>query len=778
MTCPTAKVPIQEECQCLFYCIFWTNIDFLIFFFLITDHSTIGIKFNSVRKTDCDKTKVVLSRCLSKQSYEDINLKLLEYNFNNDSSDVNILYSDLSERCENVVNTLYPVREILNKNIYVPWYDQEVGNLVKERDRAYKKYVNYSDSNNSRELWGDYKNKRNGVTNLLKQKKANYYENKIDQNKDNCKEMWRCLKNLVKKPNVEISFSNVNFGTDEERVMAVNEYQGACMFNEYFIDSINEIANSIMIPRQWSCDNLPVIECRLDEFQPLNLLQLKEIVFSIKKSNSVDNILNSNFLKETFCTMGYVLLNLINTSLETGVFPRDLRTSSITPIQKEQKKFNIANFRPVNTLPCIEKLLEKAVHHQLSEYFNANNLFLGNQSGFRRGHSCETAIQLTITKWKLLIDKDKYVIAIFLDLKRAFETINRELLMEKFKYYGIGGKVLKWFSEYLSDRKQNVHLGKSKSSDLYNDIGVPQGSVLGALLFIIYLNDINYVEELEFINLFADDTLIACSGQNLHQMIEKMNRVLKNVEMFFKINKLKLNPEKTKAMILGGRNKIMNLSMDEFKLNIEEKDLEWVEQIKYLGFVIDNTLSLKKHCEYIQRKISKKLFFFSRVARDLSMYARITVFKTIIQPHFDYCATLLYMADNSSVQSLQVLFNRGMRIILRCSRYTSIRMMLSVLNWFSVSQRLYYFTMIFVFKLSRGMLPSYFDEFATLRGEIHSYNTRQIDDFHVSRTRYSSTMCTIVYRGLSEFNLLPGILKSVGSLKEFKRKLKDYIFCK
>lgn len=251
--------------------------------------------------------------------------------------------------------------------------------------------------------------------------------------------------------------------------------------------------------------------------------------------------------------------------------------------------------------------------------------------------------------------------------------------------------------------------------------------------------------------------------------------VVKRIEIFLDANKLKLNASKTKSMIVSSRYKLNNISMENLKLKVNNECIKWVNEIKYLGFILDNTLSLKPHFQYICKKISKKLFFFNRISKDLSLFSRITVFRSIIQPHFDYCSSALYLGDKGSIQSLQILYNRGMRTILRCNRYTPIEMMYSTLGWFSVQQRLYYLTMVFIFKLKKGMLPAYFNEYVTLRGQVHSYTMRNIEDFDIQKTNKHSTMTSLFYKCMNEFNHLPPSVKNALTVQIFKKLLKTYI---
>lgn len=587
--------------------------------------------------------------------------------------------------------------------------------------------------------------------------------------------MWKTLKKFIKGENQPINFRLINFDNDGSVLLAKTEWEAANKFNLFFVNSIISISNSIVPPNEWSSEDYRVIYSTFNNFEQITLNKLRLIVSSLKNKGDCNEVLSAQFLKKTYCTLGYVLLNFINTSLQTGNFPNDLKTSTVVPVPKITNTNEACNHRPINTLPNIEKVLEISVKEQLLEYFNSNNLFDGNQSGFRKNHSCETALQLTVSKWKQLLDEGKYIVAIFLDLKRAFETIDRQILLKKLQYYGIGGNVLKWFQQYLSNRSQATKVGNNVSDEVANDIGVPQGSILGPILFIIYLNDINYIEGYDFLNLFADDTLVACYGENLDETITRANLVMEKFERYLGINKLKLNVKKTKAMILGSKYKLNHINYELLQIKTENEAIEWVHDIKYLGFIIDESLTLKCHCEYIQKKISKKLFFYSRIAANLSLYSRKTIYNTIIQPHFDYCSSLLYILDNNSKGALQKLQNRGMRILLRCNRYTPITSMLKTLNWITVEARLYFLAMIFIFKLTKNMLPGYFSSFIIYNSEIHSHNTRNLNNFHISKTRLKKSMQSLFFKGLNDFNNLPMEVRNCQSLHTFKKQLLLFI---
>lgn len=738
----------------------------------ISDHSLITIKLNKANFTNM--TKRITFRNYCENNLIKLNNRLISCDWDLNSNNVDSLYDNIMNNLKSNVELVAPLKTINCKSNHLPWYDQEVINLARSRNEAYRSFVGCRDDNYNRSLkWERYKYFRNEVVNLLKYKRNQYYENKIDLNLNDPKKMWKTLKNLIQPPKPELPL-RIMFKRLGNNIYIENDKDKAENFNSYFTDSILEIKESIAQSDMWSDDTLPLVESTMSQFNLLNMKSLKSIINKLdNKCNS--EIVNNKVLKNIFQVIGHVILNLVNTSLKTGRIPLELKTSTITPIPKIINTYEAENFRPINTLPALEKVIELAVYAQVSDYIQSNNIIMEYQSGFRPNHSCETALQATLSKWKFQTDSNKYIIAIFLDFKRAFETIDINILLKKLEHYGFAGKVLDWFKDYLNNRSQITKINNQLSNKRTVTTGVPQGSVLGPLLFSLYLNDINFIEDCEFINLFADDTLITASDHSLDVAVHKINLTLENISKFLDVNKLKLNVQKTKAMIITTQYKYKKIDTTQINVKIYNEKITIVEEIKYLGFILDNTLTLKSHFNYIYKKICKKLFFLSRVSSKLTVRSVLTVYRTIIQPHFDYCASLLYLLDNNSIAMLQRLQNRGMRIVLRCNRYTPICIMLNALDWFSVKHRLYYFSMILIFKILHNLGPTYFNEYITYNHEIHNYPTRQNNQLYVPRTNCSRTMNSLFHKGLLQYNNLPDPIKTSETLQKFKSSLNKYI---
>ena len=419
--------------------------------------------------------------------------------------------------------------------------------------------------------------------------------------------------------------------------------------------------------------------------------------------------------------------------------------------------------------------MERIVKTQLLEHLRTSNLIIENQSAFRQNHSCETSLQLLVTRWKTWLDKPKRVIATaFLDLRRAFETVNIEILLHKLECYGVRNKELNWFRTYLKGRTQSTIVNNEESSKLHNKRGVPQGSVLGPLLFIIYINDIIGAVSANnnaFVNLFADDILIGIEDENIYSAINKLNVVLSEISVWLVNNDLVINPAKCKVMLLGAIDS--KQSYPEVKLN--ESVLQVVDSITYLGVVVDNKLSFKEHVLEVIKNCSKTTNYFLRSSKSINLKSRIDVYRCMVEPLYKYCPTLLMYVPNKYIQKLQILQNRGMRCILKCNSYTPVSLMLDCLCFLSVRQYLTYRTMCFIYKADRNLLPPYLKRNLVINSEIHRYETRSNNAFHVNKTNKECTKSSVFYDGVALYNNLPDTIKLSETIYSFKQKLKVHI---
>lgn len=332
------------------------------------------------------------------------------------------------------------------------------------------------------------------------------------------------------------------------------------------------------------------------------------------------------------------------------------------------------------------------------------------------------------------------------------------------------GTSLNWFISYLSNRKQQTSFKGHKSDRIENNLGVPQGSVLGPLLFSLYINDVTTVINHASVNLFADDTLLTTSADNIDDAITKLNEDLINLSQWLKYNKLKLNIDKTKYMIIGNK-KLATPS----KVKIDGLCIEEVSTYKYLGVVLDNKMTFKHNLDYVAKKIAKKVGFLGRLSNKLTSSSILTIYKTIIAPHIDYCSTMLFMNTDSDLKKLQRLQNKAMRIILKCNKTTHINIMLDTLQFQSVKQRIYFNTLQMIYKIRNNMLPSYLGNLVAYNSDVHDRCLRRRSWFNIPFMKKAKSQRSVFHKGLNLFNGLPEELRKSRNICDFKRKCSNYL---
>ena len=391
----------------------------------------------------------------------------------------------------------------------------------------------------------------------------------------------------------------------------------------------------------------------------------------------------------------------------------------------------------------ISKVFEKVVYNQLSTYLSTNQLLYGSQHGFRKQHSTETATLELVDSLLQTLDSGKLPISIFLDLSKAFDTLDHVILINKLKHYGISGTPLNWICNYLTDRQQFVQYKGTMSNTRPIVTGVPQGSVLGPLLFIIYINDIHCASNKFKSILYADDTTLVGSLQSFESqthpndyttLSNNINKELSHISEWLNANKLSLNKDKTKYMIHHFSQR--DVSQLKLTLNLEGKQIQGICEFNFLGTTIEETLNWAPHTDRIANKISRTLGVMNKLKQFLPTYTLRTMYNSLILPHQNF-SILSWGLHTSRLSKLQ---KRAVRIITRNKYNAHTEPILKYLGLLKVNDIFTLQCLKFYFKCTHGRAPLFFASFFTRNTARHDHNTRQrhqpeILFSHTSRAR-------------------------------------------
>ena len=450
-----------------------------------------------------------------------------------------------------------------------PWLINSLKKACKKKNNL---YVSYLRTRTDKDLL-KYKKYKNCLTSILRNAEKHYYTEQLLMVKRDVKSTWRFLNNIISKKkksqNYTGSFIKAGKLTNDKSEVA----QG---FNDFFVnigpdlaDKIpncenkdyndfikNHIINTIFLDPVTELEVINIVSSFKTKyscgFDNVSMFVLKKVIHSIIEPLVYNNV-SMFVLKKVIHSIIEPLVYNCNKSLETGVFPDQLKIAKVVPIFKSGEKNQYNNYRPVSLLSQFSKILEKAFNNRLMKFVKANKIIYNGQYGFRTNHSTELAVIEMVEKITDAIDNNLYPVGIFIDLKKAFDTINHSILIDKLKNYGIRGIASTWLTSYLSNRKQYVEYNNVKSNIQAVRCGILQGSILGPSLFVLYINDLCNASDLLELILFADDTNIFFKAKDYTQMENTLNRELKTINDWFMVNKLSLNVSKTKFITFGKR---------------------------------------------------------------------------------------------------------------------------------------------------------------------------------------------------------------------------------
>ena len=611
-------------------------------------------------------------------------------------------------------------------------------------------------------------NARNSIIRLRKQE---YFTRIIDENKGDISKTWKTVNEILGRKNT----SKLPQFLQKGHKRIDDEKEIANTFNSYFTCIGSSISKNVKKSSKHFTDYLGNSTRESIFFLPTNENEIIEVVKQLRNTSSAghDDI-SVTFLKKIIYAIATPLSIIFNLSITTGIVPNSLKLAKVTPVHKKGDKHSVQNYRPISLLPAFSKILERIIYNRLYKHLLQNNILAKEQFGFRPLYSTEMALLCTLEQILTSLDNKETVMAIFIDLSKAFDSLDHNVLLYKLEHYGIRGVPLHWFKNYLSDRKQFTSVNGTNSSTLPLTCGVPQGSILGPLLFLIYVNDIINTSTLFRFILYAEDTNILFSHKNENTLYNIVNTEMIYVCDWFKANKLKMNADKTKYMIFRSQKKYGQQSNPVLK--VDDEVIDRVDSTNCLGVIIDEKLTWTKHINSIHGKISMSIGVMRKLRSVLPLNALFMLYNAFVLPYLNYCSLVWSGASLSNLNRLQVLQKKAIRLCSNAHYLAHTAPIFKGLNTLTLSDNVALKVGIFMFKYFKGILPEIFDHCLYLNNTIHNFDTRNKHAIVLPYCRLSiKQKHSILYKGAKFWNALDQIFKNVNTPNSFKTKYKHFL---
>ena len=571
-------------------------------------------------------------------------------------------------------------------------------------------------------------------------------------------------------------------------------------FAEFFTEKIVKIRKDLEQDRQKALQ-LTNIQCgsahtgsmsKLASFEPASEEEIEKLIkASANKSCSLDPI-PTWLLKECQGILLPVITLIVNLSLSTAKMPSELKEAHISPIIKKAILDSeiLKNFRPVSNLAFLSKLIERVVAARFVSHLLANNLYEDMQSAYRKFHSTETALLKVQNDILQAIDSEGAAILVLLDLSAAFDTIDHKILLTTLENeMGITGSALSWFESYLTDRNQSVIIEGAASEKHKLSFGVPQGSVLGPLLFIAYtrpLGNLLRADGLQF-HLYADDTQLYLAFRpsvplSVHEVEKKIQKCVKKIKNWMATNFLKLNDDKTEVLVVSKNAKTSNnISTKITPIKIGDSMVEPKDQVRNLGVLFDSTCSLEKHVNNICKGAYHQIRNIRMVRKYLDVESTKTLVHAYVTSRLDYCNSLLYGIPKCLVNKLQRVQNTAARLITQNQKFDHITPILKELHWLQIEDRIKFKILLLAYKAQHGQAPKYLSDlivpYVPAYGNLRSNKKHLLDDRDISRLKNYGDR-TFKKGAAVLWNSIPLELRLAPTVGSFKSKLKTYLFNK
>ena len=671
-----------------------------------------------------------------------------------------------------IIDKIAPKKLCRIKSSSKPWITSQIIENIKERDKCLRLFHSSKDQIH----FQNFSRLRNETQRIIRNAKKDYILNQIESNKDNPKKIWDSLKLLgyqhKTKTKTQIVM-NIDDSTCHDPV-SIAEH-----INDFFINIGNNLVSKL--PHLFDYYSAFTTYCR-NFYSNLGItpgqliLQKVDESFVLKellsmkpnKSTGLDDI-GPRFLKDGAQILSPIITYLVNLSISRKCVPDCTKTAKVIPLFKKGSRLEVGNYRPVSILTSISKILERAVYIQVTNHCKLHNIIYPLQSGFQRKYSTDTCLIHLHDTIRSEISKGKFVGMMMLDVQKAFDSVNHEMLCEKIRLAGIDNM---WFKSYLQHRNQTVDINNCLSERKEICCGVPQGSILGPWCYLIYSNDMPSCVDCTVI-LYADDTILLIANRSVEIVSKELSRAAETCYKWMTNNKLSMHRGKTEVVIFSSKRK-KHLTKD-FNITIDGNTIQPKDTVKYLGLKIDSDLSGTSAVDNIINKCTSRLKFFYRHKDSLNLKTKQTLACSLVQCHFDYAVSCWYMGlTKSCKKKLQTAQNKIVRFILDLGPRTHVgQNELDKVNCLNTKDRATQLILGHVFNIYHNLAPSYLSEkFSSIS---HNYNTRRAEcNFFLQRPQ-GMEVNNFSYQGAKLWNELPSNIKKIRVKDSFKKMLKRHL---
>lgn len=675
--------------------------------------------------------------------------------FRND--DIDTYAVNVTDHILNLTKECIPNKTVKIRQSDPPWMHNNLRKLMRQRKRAYDK----AKKTNSQQQWQKYKRLRNETTNMLRSSKREYFEkmaNKLNTNVTSSRDWWKILKTFItttKSSNIPPMKSNNEFFTEDK--------DKAKLLNNYFKtqSSLNDDGKILPQVNKINANDLSVIMTSPDE--------VKSVLETLKigKASGPDYI-NNYVLKMCAAELSEPLSKLFNYSLSQSKVPKIWKEANVTPVFKKDDPSDYRNYRPISLLSTVGKVLERIIHKHTYNFFIANNVISSLQSGFVMGDSTVNQLTDIYNTFCRALDNGLEVRAIFCDISKAFDRVWHKGLLSKLESVGISGGLLRWFCDYLDNRKQRVVLPGASSDWVTINAGVPQGSILGPLLFLVYINDI-VTDIKSHIRLFADDTTLYIIVDTPAQAALTLNQDLVKISAWANKWLVSFNPNKTESLLLSRK---INRQIHP-AITMNNQIITEVENHKHLGVVFQSNCTWHEHLNMIISKAWQRINVMRKLKFVLDRKSLQCIYFSFIRPVLEYADVVWDNCTKYEEDELEKIQLEAARIVTGTTKLVSIDNLYSETGWETLKSRRKQHKLILFYKMVNNLTPIYLSSLLPPQvGNISRYNLRNQDKYQTINCKSQLYFNSFLPSSVRDWNLTEDTVRLTQSVNCFKRSIK------